>query len=70
MEARLVHGRETSAMRIERSIGSAKLAVLEEVGFNLGLLTGHRTRGPKPDRRDQMYPELQKLLRSLAKQDT
>lgn len=66
-QARLVHGRETSAARMERSLGTARLAVLEEVGFALGLLTGGRTRGPKPHRLDQAYPELQELLRALAK---
>lgn len=66
-QARLVHGRETSAARMERSLGSARLAVLEEVGFAIGLLTGTRTRGPKPHRLDQAYPELQELLRARAK---
>lgn len=67
-EARLVHGRETGKARTSRSLGAARLAVLEQVGFALGLLTGTRTRGPKPHRFDQAYPELQELLRARAKQ--
>lgn len=63
----MVHERETSAARMERSLGSARLAVLEQVGFAIGLLTGGRTRGPKPHRLDQAYPELQGLLRARGK---
>lgn len=66
--ARLVHGRETGAARRERSLGSARLAVLEQVGFALGLFTGTRTRGQKPYRLDQAYPELQELLLARPKQ--
>lgn len=67
-QARLVHGRETSAARMERSLGSARLAVLEQLGFAIGLLTGGRTRGPKPHRLDQAYPELQEFLCARTKQ--
>jgi len=48
-EAKTIHGRETREARIERSLGSARLAVLEEVGFVLGLMSGTRTRGRKPN---------------------
>ena len=47
-EAKTTHGRETREVRTERSLGSARLAVLEEVGFLLGFMSGHRTRGRKP----------------------
>jgi len=36
--------------RTERSLASARLAVLEEVGRKLGFMSGARTRGPKPTR--------------------
>ena len=47
-EAKTIHGRETREARTERSLASARLAVLEEVGFALGFMNGGRTRGPKP----------------------
>jgi hypothetical protein len=46
--AHLVHGRETRSIRKERSEGLARLAALEELGRTLGMITGPRTRGPKP----------------------
>ena len=61
----LKHGRETREARSERSLGSARLAVLEAVGFGIGLLKGPRTRGAKPDRMDEAYPELQALLAKI-----
>ena len=61
--ANLKHGRETREARTERSLGSARLAVLEEVGFGIGLLKGPRTRGIKPNRMAEVYPELQALLK-------
>lgn len=63
----MTHGRETSAARTERSLAAARLAVLEEAGFALGLLAGPRTRGPKPHRVDAVELELQKMLRVRAK---
>ena len=45
--------------RTERSLGSARLAVLEEVGHRMGFMSGTRTRGPKPTRMAEAYPELQ-----------
>ena len=59
----LKHGRETREARSERSLASARLAVLEAVGFGIGLLKGPRTRGVKPDRMAEAYPELQALLK-------
>jgi len=44
----MVHGRETRKARSDRSIGMARLAELEALGYAIGLLSGPRTRGPKP----------------------
>ena len=62
-EAKTIHGRETREARTERSLGSARLAVLEAVGFSIGLMSGGRTRGVKPNRMAGAYPELQALLK-------
>lgn len=53
-------------MRTERSLASARLAVLESVGFALGFMTGARTPGRRPDRMAEAYPELQALFRKLV----
>jgi hypothetical protein len=45
--------------------GSARLAVLESVGFALGMLTGARTPGRRPDQIPQAYPELQAIFQKL-----
>jgi hypothetical protein len=66
-KARTLHGRETREMRTERSLGSARLAVLEDVGFSIGLMSGTRTRGAKPNRMAQVLPELQALLKAFVK---
>lgn len=57
--AKTTHGQENSVARIERSHSSARLAVLESVGYALGFLTGPKTRGRKPDNMHKAYPELQ-----------
>ena len=62
-DVRTVHGQDTIAMRQERSLASARLAVLEAIGFSIGLMTGGRTRGRRPDRMAEAYPELQALLK-------
>jgi len=62
-EAKTIHGRETRETRNERSLASARLAVLEAVGHMLGFMNGTRTRGRKPDRMAEAYPELQALLK-------
>jgi hypothetical protein len=46
--AHQVHGRETRSIRKERSEGLARLAELETLGRVLGMISGPRTRGPKP----------------------
>lgn len=65
-EARTVHGRETTNMRLERSLASARLAVLESVGFAMEMMTGTRTLGRRPDRMAEAYPELQALFQQLV----
>jgi hypothetical protein len=68
-QARFVHGRETSSMRMERSIASAKLAFLESVGFEFGIMSGLKSRGPKPHKMAQVLPELHALVRHLRSQE-
>ena len=48
IQALTVHGRETRAMRREHSETVAYLRELEDVAWVLGMMTGTRTRGPKP----------------------
>ena len=67
-QTRLVHARETSSMRMERSIASAKLALLESVGFEFGIMGGLKSRGPKPHKMAQVLPELHSLVRHLRSQ--
>ena len=62
-EAKTIHGRETREARTERSLSSARLAVLEEVGHELGFMGGTRTRGIKPHKMNQVLPELQEVVR-------
>ncbi len=64
--ARTVHGWETTAMRQERSLGSARVAVLESIGFAIGLLKGTKTRGRRPDRMGEAYPELQAMFQKMV----
>ena len=62
-EAKTIHGRETREARNERSLASARLAVLEWVGRSLGFVHGSRTRGAKPN----FYSEVESELRELVK---
>lgn len=55
---------------MERSLASARLAVLESVGFSLGLMTGTRTPGRRPDRMAEAYPELQSLVLKLLRENS
>ena len=66
-EAKTIHGRETRETRTERSLGSARLAVLEAVGFSIGLMSGTRSRGAKSKQMAEAYPELQSLLKQRFK---
>lgn len=45
--ARTTHGQDTREMRAERRGTIAKLQVMEALAFDLGMMTGPRTRGPK-----------------------
>ena len=47
-DAKKVHGRETRAMRHARSLTVARLAALEALAHALNMVSGPRTRGPKP----------------------
>ena len=58
-QAKTIHGRETREARNERSLASARLAVLEAVGQKLGFMGGTKTRGIKPHKMNQVLPELQ-----------
>jgi hypothetical protein len=53
-------------MRLERSLASARLAVLESVGFGLGLMKGTRTPGRRPARMAEVFPALQEWFRKLV----
>jgi len=66
-DARTIHGNETHQARMERSLATARLAVLEAVGHQMGFMSGTRTRGPKPTRMSEAYPELQPALRVMRK---
>ena len=46
-DAKTTHGRETRAIRAERSQAIARLQALEALGHALGIMHGPRTRGPK-----------------------
>ena len=67
--AKTVHGSETRETRSERSLAMARLAVLEELGFAHGFMSGTRTRGRRPDRIAEVFPELQILLKLYVKGD-
>jgi len=66
-EAKTIHGRETRDTRTERSLGSARLAVLEAAGFSIALMSGSRTRGRPPTGKVSIYPELQAALSGFIK---
>jgi hypothetical protein len=66
-DARTIHGNETRQARTERSLATARLAVLEAVGHQMGFMRGTRTRGPKPTGMSEAYPELQSTLRGIRK---
>lgn len=52
-------------MRLERSLASARLAVLEWAGRTLGFMEGPRTRGPKPQRKAEVELELQEAVHQI-----
>ncbi len=65
-EGRLVHGQETTSMRKERRLASARLAVLEMAGHALGFMHGGRTRGRKPFEMREVFPQLQEVVRHIV----
>ena len=65
-EAKSIHGRETREARTERSLASARLAVLEAAGHKLGFMKGTRTRGVKPHKMVQVLPELQEAMSRIS----
>jgi hypothetical protein len=60
-EAKTIHGRETREVRTERSLASARLAVLEQAGHKLGFINGSRTRGRKPSQMSKALDEMKPL---------
>jgi hypothetical protein len=50
--AKTIHGRETRAIRAERSRQLAQVAALEDLGRAVGLFVGPRLRGRKPSPTD------------------
>lgn len=67
-EAKTIHGNETTVKRLELSEARARLALLEMLGHTLGFMHGTRTRGRKPHRVDQVYPELQSVALKLLRE--
>ena len=45
--ARTIHGQDTRQMRIERRVTLAELQQIEALAYNLGMMIGSKTRGPK-----------------------
>jgi hypothetical protein len=66
-KAKTIHGRETRQVRTERCLASARLAVLEAIGFSIGLMSGSRTSGRPPNGRADIHPELQAAFTSFIK---
>jgi len=48
-EAKTIHGNETRKARNERAEGMRRLRALEDLGYALGIMSGARTPGRKPD---------------------
>lgn len=47
--AKTVHGYETRKTRIERAEGMRRLRILEDLGYRLGIISGTRMPGRKPN---------------------
>lgn len=45
--AKRTHGTDSRAMRAERRVTLAELQEIEALAFNLGMMSGSKTRGPK-----------------------
>lgn len=63
--SKTVHGNETTEKRLERSLNSARLAVLEWAGHAMGFMEGTRTRGPKPKQICNVEIELQNYVKLI-----
>ena len=61
--AKTVHGQETTSMRIERRLASARLAVLEWAGHAPSFMQGTRTRGRKPALVGDVEQEFHQVVR-------
>ena len=48
-EAKTIHGNETRKARTERALGMRRLRALEDIGHRLGIMSGARTPGRKPN---------------------
>jgi hypothetical protein len=58
-----IHGNQTSEKRLERSLASSRLAVLEWAGHKLGFMNGARMRGNKPRKMNEVEIEFQEVVR-------
>jgi hypothetical protein len=47
-QAKTIHGREAREARTERALGMRRLRELEDLGYKLGVMSGPRTSGRKP----------------------
>ena len=63
--AKKTHGNETTAIREERSLASARLAALEEIGRSIKVITGPKTQGRKPKNAHRACPELCEILKFI-----
>jgi hypothetical protein len=48
-DAKTIHGLDTRQARTERALGMRRLRELEDLGHAIGMLTGARTPGRKPN---------------------
>lgn len=65
-KAKYVHGQETSALRADRRLASARLAMLESIGWSLKMMTGPKTPGRKPTSANVACPELVEILKWIT----
>ena len=61
-KAKTIHGNKTRKARTERTEAMRRLRVFEDLGHQLGFMSGPRTRGVKPNRMGEAYPELQAAI--------
>ena len=60
--AKHVHGKETTTLRTARRNASARLAMLELIGWELKMMTGPKTPGRKPTSANVACPELINII--------